>query len=268
MEDPTKDQSTVGLCVLEVHSEGDTMQPSLMVPKGEVRKKNSGHSPATPGNSIEIDISDDSKNRCQEIVTGAWKGESGESCTDHVEKCSDINTGDDSTSRLQTKREILTVTQEGNNQTKPNKRPEHNHRYVNNTDASKSRQMNQENRVRKRASDCRESRQGVHLLTLKKFTVDIDSCEESRRLSNWCCMSASQDAHQLVTSVSQNRCIESTTANKHDNNIIGNQWLSSTFFRFTSSVLRKSNEGKVDNISVDPNHNSTSILKSDFNFFL
>ena len=128
--------------------------------------------------------------------------------------------------------------------------------------------MNQENRVSKGSSDCKESRQGVHLLTLKKFTVDIDSCEESRRRSNRCCMSASQDAHQPVTSVSQNRCIEPTTVNKHDNNIMGNQWLSSAFSRFTSSILRKSNEGKVDNISVDPNPNSTSISKSDFNFFL
>ena len=116
-----------------------------------------------------------------------------------MEKCSDIDTGDDSTSRLQTKvqwiqckhgahftklnndddvdtgvevriqsqRAILTVTQEGTNQTKPNKCPEHNHRYVDNTDASKSQQMNQENRDSKGSSDCEESRQGVHLLTLK-----------------------------------------------------------------------------------------------------
>ena len=62
VEDPMKDQSTVEACVLEVHSERDTMQPWRMVPKEEVSKKNSGHSPATPGNSIEIDISDDSKN--------------------------------------------------------------------------------------------------------------------------------------------------------------------------------------------------------------
>ena len=291
VEDPMKDQSTVQVCILEVHSERDTMQPSLMVPKGEVSKKNSGHSLATPGNSIEIDTSDDSKNRCQEIVTGAWKGESGESRTDHMEKSSDIDTGDDSTSRLQTKEQgiqckhgaqftklnndddvdtgvevriqlqgaVLTVTQEG---------PEHNHRYVDNTDASKSRQMNQENRVSKWSSDCKASRQGVQLLTLKKFTVDIDSCEESRRQSNRCCMSVSRNAHQLVTSVNQNRCIESTTVNKHDNNIMGNQWLSSALSKFTSSILRKSNEGKVDNISVDSNPNSTSILNSDFNFFL
>ena len=222
---------------------------------------------------------------------GAWKGESGESRTDHMEKSSDIDTGDDSTSRLQTKAQgiqckhgakfiklnndddvdtgvevriqsqgaILTVTQEG---------PEQNHTYVDNTDASKSRHMNQENRVSKWSSDCKASRQGVQVLTLKKFTVDIDSCEESRRQNNKCCMLASQDAHQPVTSVSHNKCIEPTMVNKHDNNIMGNQWLSSAFSRFTSSVLRKSNEDKVDNISVDPNPNSTSILKSDFNFFL
>ena len=144
--------------------------------------------------------------------------------------------------------------------------------------------MNQENHFSTGSNDCKESRQGVHLLTLKKFTMDIDSCEESRRRSNRGCMSAGQDVHQPVTSVSQNRCIEPTTVNKHDNNkcpvtnkcmvtkqhssLMGNQWLSSTFSRFTSSVLRKSNEGKVDNISVDPNNNSTAILKSDFNFFL
>ena len=238
------------------------MQPSLMVPKGEVNKKNSGHSPATPVNSIEIDTSNDSKNRCQEIVMGAWKGESGESRMDHVEKSSDIDTGDDSTSRLQMKEQgiqckhsakftklnndddidtgievriqsqgaVLIVTQEG---------PEHNHTYVDNTDASKSRHMNQENHVSKWSSDCKASRQGVQVLTLKKYTVDVDSCEESRRQSNRCCMSVSRNAHQPVTSVNQNRCIESTTVNKHDNNIMGNQWLSSAFSKFTSSILRK-----------------------------
>ena len=49
---------------------------------------------------------------------------------------------------------------------------------------------------------------------------------------------------------------------------MGNQWLSGAFSKFTSSVLRKSNEEKVDNISDDSYPNSTSILKSDFNFFL
>ena len=128
--------------------------------------------------------------------------------------------------------------------------------------------MNQENHVSKWSSDCKASRQGEQVLTLKKFTVDVDSCEESRRQSNRCCMSVSRNAYQRVTSVNQNRCIESTTVIKHDNNIMGNQWLSSTFSKFTSSVLWKSNEGKVDNISVDSYPNSTSILKSDFNFFL
>ena len=128
--------------------------------------------------------------------------------------------------------------------------------------------MNQENRVSKRSSDCKVSRQGVQVLTLKEFPVDVDSCEESRHQSNRCCMPVSRNAHQPVTSVNRNRCIESTMVNKHDNNIMGNQWLSSAFSKFTSSVLRKSNEGKVDNISVDSYSNSTSILKSDFNFFL
>ena len=81
-------------------------------------------------------------------------------------------------------------------------------------------------------------------------------------------MSVSRNAHQPVTSVNQNRCIESTMVKKHDNNIMGNQWLSSPFSRFTSRVLRKSNEDKMDNISADPNPNATPILKSDFNFFL
>ena len=288
-EDPTKDQSTIEVCILEVNSERDTMQLSLMAPKGEVSKKNSGHSLAAHGDSIEIDTSDDSKFRCQEIVTGAWKGESDESCMDHVEKSSNIDYGDDSTSRLQTKEQGIQC-KHGAQFTKLNnddnidtgvevriqsqgavltqKGPKHNHRYVNYTNASKSRQMKQENRVSKCSSDCKASRQGVHLLTLKNFTVNIDSCEESRRQSNRYCMSVSRNAHQPVTSVNQNRCIESTTVNKHDNNIMGNQWLSSAFSRFTSSVLRKSIEGKVDNISVDSNPYSTSILNSEFNFFL
>ena len=130
VEDPTKDQSTVQVCVLEVHSERDTMQPSLMVPKGEVNKKNSGHSPATPVNSIEIDTSDDLKNRCQEIVMGAWKGESGEmkeqgiQCK-HGAKFTKLNNDDDVDTgvevRIQSQGVVLTVTQED---------PEHNHTYA------------------------------------------------------------------------------------------------------------------------------------------
>ena len=49
---------------------------------------------------------------------------------------------------------------------------------------------------------------------------------------------------------------------------MGNQWLSSAFSRVASSVLGKSNEGKVDNINGDSNPNSKSNSKPDFNFFL
>ena len=85
-------------------------------------------------------------------------------------------------------------------------------------------------------------------------------------------------------SVAQNRCIEPITVNMHDNDkclatnkcvltkqrstLMGNQWLSNAFSRFASSVLGKSNEGKVDNINVDSNLNSKLKSKPDFNFFL
>ena len=95
---------------------------------------------------------------------------------------------------------------------------------------------------------------------------------------------AGQDVQQPAPSVAQNRCIEPTTVNMHDNDkclatnkcvltkqrstLMGNQWLSNAFSRFASSVLGKSNEGKVDNINVDSNPNSRSKSKPDFNFFL
>ena len=85
-----------------------------------------------------------------------------------------------------------------------------------------------------------------------------------------------------ATFVVQNRCIEPTTVNMHNNDkclttnrcvlakehstLMGNQWLSNAFSRFASSILGKSNKGKVDNINVDSNPNSKS--KPDFNFFL
>ena len=89
---------------------------------------------------------------------------------------------------------------------------------------------------------------------------------------------------QPAPSVAQNRCIEPTTVNMHDNDknlatnkcvltkqrstLMGNQWLSNAFSRFASSVLGKNNEEKVDNINVDSNPNSISKSKPDFNFFL
>ena len=45
-------------------------------------------------NSIEIDISDKSKSRFQEDVTGDLKRETGEKRTDSKEECSSIDTSD------------------------------------------------------------------------------------------------------------------------------------------------------------------------------
>ena len=135
--------------------------------------------------------------------------------------------------------------------------------------------MNRKNSVNsKEFQDCKESRQCVRLQTPMELTLVSDSCDES----------ADQDVQQPATSVAQNRCIEPTTVNMHDNDkclatnkcvstkqhstLMGNQWLSNAFSRFTSSILGKSNEGKVDNINVDSNPNSRSNSKPDFNFFL
>ena len=268
----------------------------LTVPKGEGSRKKSEHSLLTSDNSIEIDISDGSKNRCQEIMKRARKREVGESCTGHMEKCMSIDTSDDSTSRRQTKilrtqcehdvipaevsnnddvgtgvevtvqshRMVLTVIQENISQIKPNRCPDHDHRHVDNIDASKSRQMNQENCVSKESSDCKENRQGVCLLTLKKSTLDIDSCEESRRRSNRCNEPITVNIHDNNKCLALNKCV----VTKQYPTLMGNQWLSNDFSRFTSSVLRKNNEGKVDNINADPNSNLTSSVKPEFNFFL
>ena len=97
-------------------------------------------------------------------------------------------------------------------------------------------------------------------------------------------MAAGQDVQQLAPSVAQNRCIEPTTVKVDDNDkclatnkcmltkqrstLMGNQWLSNAFSRVASSILGKSNEGKVDNINSDSNPNSKSKSKPDFNFFL
>ena len=162
----------------------------------------------------------------------------------------------------------------------------HNHRYFDNTDASRSREeVNRKNSVNsKEFQDCKESRQSERLQTPMELTLVSDSCDKSRRQGNRCSMSADQDVQQPATSVTQNRCIDPTTVNMCDNDkclstnkcglteqhstLIGNQWLSNAFSRFTSSVLGKSKEGKVDNINVDPNPNSSSNSKPEFNFFL
>ena len=103
MEDLTMDQYTVEVCVLEVHPEKEVAHSLLTVRKGEVIERDSGHCPTTIDNSIEIDISDKSKSRFQEAVTGALKKGAGEKWMDHMEECSSINTNDESRSRWQTK---------------------------------------------------------------------------------------------------------------------------------------------------------------------
>ena len=164
MADLTMDQYTVEVCALEVHPEKDVVHSLLTVKKGEVIKRDSGHCPTTLDNSIEIDISDKSKSRFQEAVTGALKRGAGEKQTDRIEECSSIDTSDESRSLWQTKillrqceyytysvepnndddidtnnesrtqlhRPVLTIMQEGANQT-INPRTGHDHRYFDNT---------------------------------------------------------------------------------------------------------------------------------------
>ena len=187
--------------------------PCYRLRKGEVIKRDSGHCPTTLDNSIEIDISDKSKSRFQETVTGALKRGAGEKRMDRMEECSIIDTSDESRSQWQTKillrqcqyytystepnndddvdtndesrtrlqRPALTIRQEGANQT-INPRTGHDHTYFDNTDASKSRQeMNRKNSVNsKEFQDCKESRQYVCLQTPMELTLVSDSCDESR----------------------------------------------------------------------------------------
>ena len=70
--------------------------------------------------------------------------------------------------------------------------------------------------------------------------------------------------HDNDKCLATNKCV----LTKEHSTLMGNQWLSNAFSRFTSSVLGKSNEGKVDNINVDSNPNLRSNSKPDFNFFL
>ena len=302
MEDLTMDQYTVEVCVLELHPEKDVVHSLLMVNKEEVIERDSGHCPTTFDNSIKIDISEKSKSRSQEDVTEDLKRGTGEKWRVSKEECSSIDTSNELRSRWQTKtilrqceyytysaepnndngidandesrtrlhRPVLTIMQEGANQmSKP--RTGYDHRYFDNTDASKSREdMNRKN--------------SVNSETPMELTLVSDSCEESRCRSNRCLRSANQDVQPLATFVVQNRCIEPTTVNMDNNDkclatnkcvlskehstLMGNQWLSNAFSRFASNVLGKSNEGKVDNINVDSNDNSRSNSKPDFNFFL
>ena len=118
----------------------------------------------------------------------------------------DIDINDESRTRLH--RLVLTIRQEGANQT-INPCTGHNHRYFDNTDASKSREeMNRQNSVNsKEFQDCKESRQCVCLQTPMELTLVSDSCDESRCQGNRCFMSAGQDVQQPATSVAQNRLL-------------------------------------------------------------
>ena len=185
----------------------------------------------------DTDTSDDSRNRSPKRLTGTWKGEGHESHIDLTKKNNDINITDELTSWLQ--------VGEGNNQAKPSKNSDVNDRYVDNIDTSGNRQRKLKYRV-----------------------------------SNG--PGADQDAHQLTKPVSQNIDVEPITVNVHDNNKclvtnkrmvtkqqsiqMSNQWLSSAFSMFTSSILRGNSRVKMDNINVESN--SIPTLNSDFNFFL
>ena len=310
------DQYTVEVCVLELHPKKNVVHSLLTANKEEVIERDSGHCPTTFDNSIEINISDKSKSRFQEDVTGDLKRET-VGKWNSKEQCNNIDTSDELSSRWQTKtllrqceyytypakssndndidandesrtplhRPVVTIMQEGANQ-KIKPCTGHDHSYFDNTDASESREeMNSKNSVNsKEFQDCTESRQCVRLQTPMELTLVSDSCDKSRCQGNRRLRSANQNVQQPAIFVVQNTCIEPATVNMHNNDkclatnkgvlskedstLMGNQWLSNAFSRFASSVLGKSNEGKVDNTNVDSNPNSRSNSKPDFNFFL
>ena len=244
MEDVTRHQCDSEVCVLELYSEDDDTDTSddsrNRSPKrltgNRKREVHKNHANFREKDS-DVDTSDDSKNRSPRRLTGTGKGEGHESHIDLTKKDSDINITDELTSWLQ--------VGEGNNQAKPSKNSDVNDRYVDNIDTSGNRQKKQKYRV-----------------------------------SNG--PGADQDAHELTTPVSQNIDVEPITVNMHDNNKclvtnkrmvtkqqsiqMSNQWLSSAFSMFTSSILRGNSRVKMDNINVESN--SIPTLNSDFNFFL
>ena len=281
MDDVTRHQCDSEVCVLELYSEDDDTDTSddsrnrspkrlTRNSKREVHKNSANFREK----DSDVDTSDDSKNRSPRRLTGTGKGEGHESHIDLTKKNSDINITDESTSWLQ--------VGEGNNQAKPSKNSDVNDRYVNNIDTSGNRQRKQKYRVSNGPGDNKEIRQGIGLLTVNPPTLNTDSSEESGRRSNSCYISADQDAHQLTKPVSQNIDVEPITVNLHDNNKclvrnkhmvtkqqsiqMSNQWLSSAFSMFTSSILRGNSRVKMDNINVESN--SIPTLNSDFNFFL
>ena len=128
-------------------------------------------------------------------------------------------------------------------------------------------------------------------ITVVQTSKIFDSGDESRSRSDSCSMSESmsQDQHAPLpdTCVLQDRCMKSTalsTGNidnclatnkqglaKQSSVLMGNQWLSSTFSRFTSSVLGTSKSKNSTGEEFMENTNAVSnqvILKPEFNFFL
>ena len=281
MDDVTRHQCDSEVCVLELYSEDDDTDTSddsrnrspKRLTRNRKREVHKNHANFREKDS-DVDTSDDSKNRSPRRLTGAGKGEGHESHIDLTKKNSDINITDELTSWLQ--------VGEGNNQAKPRKNSDVNDRYVDNIDTSGNRRRKQKYRVSNGPGGNKEIRQGIGLLTVNTPTLNTDSSEESGRRSNSCYISADQDAHQLTTPVSQNIDVEPITVNMHDNNKclvtnkrmvtkqqsiqISNQWLSSAFSMFTSSILRGNSRVKMDNINVESN--SIPTLNSDFNFFL
>ena len=280
MDDVTRHQCVSEVCVLELYSEDDDTDTSddsrNRSPKrltGNMKRevhKNHVKFSETDG---DVDTSDDWKNRIPRRLTVSGKGEGHESHIDLTKKNSAINITYELTSWLQ--------VGEGNSQAKPSKNSDVNDRYVDNIDTSGNRQGNQKYRVSNGPGGNKEIRQGIGLLTVDPPTLNTDSSEESGRRSNSCYISADQDAHQLTKPVSQNIDVEPITVNLHDNKCLvrnkrrvtkqqsiqmSNQWLSSAFSMFTSSILRGNSRVKMDNINVESN--SIPTLISDFNFFL
>ena len=241
MDDVTRHQCDSEVCVLELYSEDDDTDTSddsrnrspKRLTRNRKREVHKNHANFREKDS-DVDTSDDSKNRSPRRLTGTGKGEGHESHIDLTKKNSDINITDELTSWLQ--------VGEGNTQAKPSKNSDVNDRYVDNIDTSGNRQRKQ------------------------KYHVS----------------NGPGDAHQLTTPVSQNIDVEPITVNMHDNNKclvtnkrmvtkqqsiqMSNQWLSSAFSMFTSSILRGNSRVKMDNINVESN--SIPTLNSDFNFFL
>ena len=119
---------------------------------------------------------------------------------------------------------------------------------------------------------------GIHTL--------IDTNDESRDRDNRWSMSTDQHPQQLVTSVGQDRNVESTmvnmqdidkclATNKHEPSTqhsiqASNQWLFSAFSKFTSNVLGKSKNTLREEFTenIHDNCNSNPAFKPEYNFFL